>query len=313
MTHPKRVIIGVSLALLLLLLLGAGMGVFFFCSARWCPDFSLAKIWAATDFASCQQLRFPVEQTSPPRCIAGSSVFFASPDARLHVLAPLTDQEVALPLVVQGEARLGSGMTVRVLLRDQDGFALDEETLDLPEAQSGQLIAFSASLSYPRPFGTGGALVVSLVSPKGERAESATVPVLFLPAAAVEIKAFFGNTERDPGTQYCDVSYPVARRVSIAEDEVAAALRALIAGPNDQERAQKFFTSLPQGLAVTSFRMKDGTATITFNRALRDGIAGSCRVAAIRSQIERTLKQFAAVQEVVIRIEGVSDEEVLQP
>ncbi|MDD4287262.1 MAG: GerMN domain-containing protein [Candidatus Peribacteraceae bacterium] len=314
MTAFHRTIIGILLASLLLLLLAAGAGLFFFCSAAWCPDVAPSKRAAAVDFASCQQLKFPVEQTSPPRCIAGNAIYYASADSRLRIVEPRSDQAIALPLVVEGDVRIGSGTTARLLLTDRDEFALAEDRIPLPKALSGQIVPFSASVSFPRPLGTGGTLTVSLFTQKGKLLEQAVViPVRFPPIASVEIKAFFGNTERDPKTMYCDVSYPVARRVSVSEDLLAASLRELISGPGILEQRQGFFSVLPDGLIVRSLKDDDGNVTVTFNKALVEGVAGSCRVAAIRSQIERTLRQFPFVKEVTIAVEGMSDAEILQP
>lgn len=309
----RRTIIGVLFASLLLLLLAGCIGLLFFCTAAWCPDIAPSKVGAASDFASCQRLRFPVEQTYPPRCTAGGAVYYASAVNRLRVVEPRADQEVALPLVVQGDVRVGSGTTARLLLTDRDGFALVEETLPLPKALSGQIVPFDASVSFPRPLGTGGTLTVSVLTQRGKLQEQADIPVRFLRTASVEIKAFFGDTERDPKAEYCDISYPVARRVAVSEDLLAASLRELIGGPSILERRQGFFTSLPDGLAVRSLEDDDGRVTVTFNEALAEGVAGSCRVAAIRSQIARTLKQFPFVSEVIIKVEGIPDEEVLQP
>ncbi|MDD5041499.1 MAG: GerMN domain-containing protein [Candidatus Peribacteraceae bacterium] len=313
MTLPRRAAIGILLATFLLLLLATAIGLLFFCAAAWCPDIAPSKTGAATDFASCRKLRFPVERTYPPRCIAGGAMYFESAVNRLHVAEPRAEQEVALPLIVSGDVRIGSGTTARLVLTDRDGFTLTQQDLPLPKALSGQTVPFDISVSFPRPLGTGGILSVSLFTQKGKLLEQADIPVQFLRTASVEIKAFFGNSERDPKTEYCDISYPVARRVAVSEDLLSAALRELIGGPSILEQRQKFFTSLPDGLMVRSIRDDEGEVTVTFNKALAESVAGSCRVQAIRSQIERTLKQFPFVQEVFIVVEGVPDEEVLAP
>jgi len=41
-------------------------------------------------------------------------------------------------------------------------------------------------------------------------------------------------------------------------------------------------------------------------------VAGSCRVGAIRAQIEETLKQFPTVQNVIISVNG-NTENILEP
>ena len=58
--------------------------------------------------------------------------------------------------------------------------------------------------------------------------------------------------------------------------------------------------------------IEDGVATADFNARLDEGVAGSAMVMAIRGQIEQTLLQFPTVDEVVISVDGET-EEVLQP
>ncbi|MFP3868831.1 MAG: GerMN domain-containing protein [Desulfobacteraceae bacterium] len=53
-------------------------------------------------------------------------------------------------------------------------------------------------------------------------------------------------------------------------------------------------------------------ARADFDQTLEYRVAGSCRVQAIRAQIEHTLRQFPTVTEVVISINGKT-EEILEP
>ena len=68
----------------------------------------------------------------------------------------------------------------------------------------------------------------------------------------------------------------------------------------------------PTGVQGQSLEVKDGTVYIDFNSALDEGVAGSCRVLAIRSQITETLKAFSDTDQVVISING-DTESILQP
>jgi hypothetical protein len=72
-------------------------------------------------------------------------------------------------------------------------------------------------------------------------------------------------------------------------------------------------SSIPPGVEVISLNVATGTATVVFNRALDEGIGGSCRVTSIRAQIEKTLMQFSSVKRVVISVQGKTPEETLQP
>lgn len=51
---------------------------------------------------------------------------------------------------------------------------------------------------------------------------------------------------------------------------------------------------------------------IDFDERLEFQVGGSCRVAAISAQIRETLKQFPQVKEVIISINGRT-EDILQP
>jgi spore germination protein GerM len=71
-------------------------------------------------------------------------------------------------------------------------------------------------------------------------------------------------------------------------------------------------TIIPSGTKLNSLIIKNGVATVDFNTKLTDGVAGSCKVGAIRAQIEETLKQFPTITDVTISVNGVS-EGILQP
>ena len=49
-----------------------------------------------------------------------------------------------------------------------------------------------------------------------------------------------------------------------------------------------------------------------FNAKIEEGVGGACKVTAIRSQITETLKQFFAVTQVIISVNGKT-EGILQP
>ena len=58
--------------------------------------------------------------------------------------------------------------------------------------------------------------------------------------------------------------------------------------------------------------IKDGIAKVDFNDKLEFQVGGSCRVAAIHAQIVDTLKQFPTIQDVLVSIDGRT-EDILQP
>lgn len=155
------------------------------------------------------------------------------------------------------------------------------------------------------------------------------------------LSVFFSNSKNDPGSLNCEQTYPVERVLGrISDNEKSAlgefaylAVADLLKGPTEQEKAQGFFTSINDGVRVQRVIIESGVAHVDFNDRLNENISGSCKVhpalknrneicqrqsdfkcgvQAIRSQITETLKQFPEIKEVVISVNGNS-EEVLQP
>jgi len=135
------------------------------------------------------------------------------------------------------------------------------------------------------------------------------IPLVFS-ASKKEISVYFGNSRLDPETD-CRRVFPVKRLVA-ANAPARPALEALLTGPNEIEKSANYFTSLPAGVKINLLKIENGTASVDFSEDLERGVGGSCRVAAIRSQIVETLKQFPSVQSVIISINGRT-EDILQP
>jgi len=128
------------------------------------------------------------------------------------------------------------------------------------------------------------------------------------------------NTAQDPNSLYCDRTYPISRVISRPTNNPESrlgefayvALRELLKGPTETERAQGFFTLINSGTKIQKISIVEGIATADFSEVLNEGVAGSCRVMAIRSQITETLKQFPEIKEVIISVNDDS-ETILQP
>ncbi len=155
------------------------------------------------------------------------------------------------------------------------------------------------------------------------------------------LKIYFSNNKKDPQLLYCDKTYPVERTVSRLSNNTESGfaeytylvISKLLDGPTVNEKDEGYLTSINEGTKVQKLIIKDGVATVDFNDKLNEGVArlarlagalakraeasgvaqaGSCKVQAIRSQIEQTLRQFPEIKKVVISVNGES-EEILQP
>ncbi len=125
------------------------------------------------------------------------------------------------------------------------------------------------------------------------------------------LKIFFNNSNLDPEFS-CNKVFPVERTVPKIQTPARKALELLLAGPTTEEKNQGFFTSINPDVKIESLTIENGTARVEFDEQLEFQVGGSCRVAAIRAEITQTLKQFPTVNNVIISIDGRT-EDILQP
>ena len=101
----------------------------------------------------------------------------------------------------------------------------------------------------------------------------------------------------------------------VVEKAVRTTLEKLLKGPTEEERERlDLWTAIPEGTKVNTVRIENKTIFVDFSRELQNYGGGSLNVLCIRGQIEKTLKQFPSIEEVVITVEGRDDQNgVLQP
>jgi len=127
----------------------------------------------------------------------------------------------------------------------------------------------------------------------------------------MKVKVYFNNDEMDPEFS-CNKVFPVEREIPKTQAVATAALEELLSGPTQGEEKEGFFTNINAGVKIQTISVTDGVARVDFDEQLEYQLGGSCRVTAIRAQIVETLKQFSAVEEVVISVNGRT-EDILQP
>lgn len=136
-----------------------------------------------------------------------------------------------------------------------------------------------------------------------------------------EVIVEFGNNKKDPEMLDCGKVFPVKRIVlAPARDaEVMVALHELLSGPSATEKVDGYFSSLPEGVNFPKVESLGGCDyRLDFDESLEQGVGGSCRVLAIRSQIEATVKAncsdkaHANAAKITISINGRT-EDILQP
>jgi hypothetical protein len=138
---------------------------------------------------------------------------------------------------------------------------------------------------------------------------SAAKPVM------TEVVAFFGNTQKDPGTQDCSRVFALKREIPKQYDSnMLNSVLALVNPLSAAEKEAGYISLIPDGTFLRYIKLDDsGVAMANFSGGIAK-TAGSCAVTAIKAQIRATLMQFSAVKSVVICVDdNCHEEEILQP
>lgn len=223
---------------------------------------------------------------------------------------PQDGTTVGLPLKIQGEGREFES-AVRYRVKTGIGIILADGSAQTDAPDIGRFGQYLVSLPLGLTKTTPVIIEIFANSPKdGAEIDKVTQNATIDPnLRALEI--YFGNTESDPKGE-CEKVISVIRSIAKVEKIGTAALQELLKGPTDEEKALGFLTSLPADAKLQTFTIEGSEGRPDFTAELDKGVAGSCRVLAIRAQIEKTLLQFSTIQTVRISIEGRA-EGILQP
>ncbi|MFA5935849.1 MAG: GerMN domain-containing protein [Patescibacteria group bacterium] len=159
------------------------------------------------------------------------------------------------------------------------------------------------------------AIVLAVVVRTSNRQNTETpMPVVPLPVSTstveicdTKLQIAFLNTQTDPNMLDCTKTEFVTRAVC-GSPSVEKAMEELLKGPTAFEKVDGYLSTLPEGLMPPTW---NGTQ-LDFDAELEAGVAGSCRVGAIRAQILNTAMANGAPTSTVLSIDGRT-EDILQP
>jgi putative hemolysin len=226
---------------------------------------------------------------------------------------PTADDSVVSPLTVEGTMPGNWYFEASAIIELYDGnnkLIAMSPVQALREWMTTSSVAFIGRLEFSAPTTPTGTLVFKNDNPSGlpENSKSESYPVFF----GQTVKVFFSNSEMNPGMMDCKPVFGVDRTINKTTAVGRAALEELLKGPTEAEKSAKYFTSINSGVSINSLTIVDGIAKVDFDKQIEYQLGGSCRVSALRSQIVETLKQFPAVREVIISVDGRVDD-ALQP
>lgn len=227
--------------------------------------------------------------------------------------SPLTGDEVNFPFTIKGQARVFENV-VSLRVKDTAGQILFESFVMANSPDVGQFGPFEDEVSYffVAPKNENAFVEVFWNSPKdGSEMDVISVPIKLHLGETSVIKAYFNNSKFDPEAS-CNKVFPLERIIPKTQSVARKALETLLDGINLREHEAGYFTSLNTGIKINGLTISGDTAKADFDETLQQGVGGSCMVSAIRAQITQTLKQFPTVKNVIISINGRT-EDILQP
>lgn len=235
----------------------------------------------------------------------------------INIASPKSNETVSSPLKITGQVNgdgwiAFEGQAGLVKLQDSDGKEVASGILKSTTDWMTLPVDFEANLEFERPETETGWLVFSNENPSGlpEKNKEFRSAVKFA-QETMEIKAYFNNDKLDPEFS-CNKIFPIERTIPKTPAVGRAALEELLKGPTDKEKEDGYFTSISPGVKIQSLTIENEVAKVDFDETLEFQVGGSCRVSAIRAQITQTLKQFPTVKDVIISINGRT-EDILQP
>ncbi len=246
----------------------------------------------------------------------------ASASQNVIVSSVVKNAALPNPFVILGRARVFENqVSWRVL--DAHGKTLASGSALTNAPEPGRFGQFRVRSFFDRlPETANGRLdVYTLAASDGSEQDIVSIPVTFV-QKVIPVKVFFSNIKIDPqslqslnsGTiQDCEKVYATTRRVYLTESVAEAAILELLKGPSAAEQALGFVTSIYPGTELRSISVVDGTATVDFSKEFLYAVAGSCHVQALSAQVAETLKQFPAIQNVKILVEGQDAGDKLKP
>jgi len=282
------------------------------------------------NFKECVSAGYPVLESYPRQCKTPDGKSFTEDIGNeleksdlIKIDNPRPNQIIESPLFVKGEAR-GNWYfeaSFPAKLFDDNGFLLGITPAQaLGNWMTEDFVPFNVILPFAVPSTSKGRLILEKDNPSGlpEYADELRIPVYFketpeISQESMTVKIFLSDS-RFVNEPYFDCSRTIAveRQVPKTLAVARTATEALLRGATQEEINQGFVSNINSGVRIQNLTIENGVAKVDFDEQMEFQVGGSCRVAAIRAQITETLKQFPTVDNVVISINGRT-EDILQP
>jgi len=283
-----------------------------------------------SSFEECLSAGYPALESYPRQCQTPDGRTFTEDIGNelekldlIKIENPRPNQIIESPLFIKGEARGNWYFEADfpVKLFDDNDFLLGlKPARALGNWMTEDFVPFNAILPFAVPSTPKGRLVLEKDNPSGlpEYEDELIIPVYFKEAPEVSqefmtVKIFLSDS-RFVDEPYFDCSRTIAVERQVPQTLAVArtTIEALLRGASQEEINQGFVSNINSGVRIQKLTIENKVAEVDFDKELEFQVGGSCRVAAIRAQIIDTLKQFPTIDDVIISIDGRT-EDILQP
>jgi len=238
----------------------------------------------------------------------------------IKIISPVLNEEVFSPLKISGfingdEWTAFEGQAGTVNLFDENNNIIGSSILKITDDNwMKDFNNFEATLDFYSDKNQNGKLIFynENASGEAERNREFILPVRIKKSEeTMVVKVYFAKDKIT--SKNCTTVFPVDRVVEKTTAVARVALSELLKGPTEQEKKSGYSTSINPGVEIQKlFIDENGIAWVDFNNKINDQVGGSCMVSVIKSQIIFTLLQFPTIKNVVISVDGKT-EDVLQP
>jgi hypothetical protein len=276
------------------------------------------------NFSDCIAAGNQVLETYPAQCKTTDGLTFIQEIGNelekldlIKIEHPRPNQEIASPLTITGQARgnwfFEASFPVK-LVSDSGQIIAQSYAQAQDEWMTQNFVPFKSNLEFNFGATTTGKLILEKDNPSGlaENADQLWLPVIIKPTL-MTVKVFFTTAKTGSEKDFdCLYNESVFRKIPKTPAVALATLDELLKGPTLAEKNAGYSSAINLGVKIQKINIENSIAYVDFDQQLEFQVGGSCRVAAIRQQIVDTLKQFSSIRDVIISIDGRT-EDILQP
>jgi hypothetical protein len=233
------------------------------------------------------------------------SVPIKSQSENIIINSPFSDEVVDRHLIVEGLARVFENQFNWSVLDANSQKEVASGTVYANAQDAGLFGSFKIETILPYLNTNKIILRVFDRSPKdGSIIDLIEMPLKFNNDLTDAYQIYFPNKNLDSETT-CLKVFPVTRSVSAEKLTLKGILDLLLKGLTDKEKEDGYSNSIPENVKINFINDEGSIVKIDFSKDIENGVAGSCRVTAIRAQIYWTVISFDKnARSVIISVDG---------